>query len=195
MTMNNYKHIEILLERFFDGNTTNEEEKELYAFFNQKDIPEHLKKYVPVFEYFDSKIHEELNEPLNISLPVETEPKKVINIKWLPVTAISIAASLLVLISINLFNNRSDNFDQYEGSYVIVDGKRITNVDEIRPQLEEVERVALQRQREAEQKIRQAQNLNKANSEKESEIEKQHYSFLDNIEDPKIKQEIINNLK
>ena len=34
MQTNKQKHIEDLLERFFDGQTSNAEEQELYAFFN-----------------------------------------------------------------------------------------------------------------------------------------------------------------
>ena len=56
------KHIEQLLERFFDGQTSNAEEQELYSFFNSSDVPEALKSYQPVFGYFETGIREELNE-------------------------------------------------------------------------------------------------------------------------------------
>ena len=50
------------MERFFDGQTSNAEEQELYSFFNSSDVPEALKSYQPVFGYFETGIREELNE-------------------------------------------------------------------------------------------------------------------------------------
>ena len=43
MKADEYIYIENLLERFFEGETTNAEEQELYAFFARPDLPEHLK--------------------------------------------------------------------------------------------------------------------------------------------------------
>ncbi|MDR2148286.1 MAG: hypothetical protein LBE91_17720 [Tannerella sp.] len=54
------KDIEQLIDRFFDGETTNAEEQALYAFFNGETIPETLEKYKPVFRYF-----EQMGSPLN----------------------------------------------------------------------------------------------------------------------------------
>ena len=44
-----YKYIEQLLERYWQGETTLQEEAILHAFFGQPDIPEHLRKYQPLF--------------------------------------------------------------------------------------------------------------------------------------------------
>ena len=44
-----YKYIEQLLERYWQGETTLQEESILRAFFCQPDIPEHLRKYQPLF--------------------------------------------------------------------------------------------------------------------------------------------------
>ena len=64
-----YKYIEQLLERYWDCETTIEEESILRTFFSQKDVPARLIKYRSLFEYqkqsaaseplgdeFDSKI-------------------------------------------------------------------------------------------------------------------------------------------
>lgn len=52
----NYKYIEQLLEEYFNGETTVEEEKILRTFFCQESIPEHLVQYRDLFIY-------EQNEP------------------------------------------------------------------------------------------------------------------------------------
>ena len=44
-----YKYIEQLMERYWQGETTLQEEDILRAFFSQPDIPEHLRKYQPLF--------------------------------------------------------------------------------------------------------------------------------------------------
>ncbi len=47
----NTKKIEQLLEKYFEGETSLNEEKELRDFFQQDEIPEHLKSYIDQFSY------------------------------------------------------------------------------------------------------------------------------------------------
>jgi len=49
MKTEEYKSIEDLLDRFFEGQTSNEEERVLYEFFARPDIPAHLERYREVF--------------------------------------------------------------------------------------------------------------------------------------------------
>ena len=70
-----YKYIEQLLERYWQGETTLQEEAILRAFFCQPDIPDHLRRYQPLFvlekeeplgDDFDARIFgmiEEEDEP------------------------------------------------------------------------------------------------------------------------------------
>ena len=44
-----YKYIEQLLERYWEGETTLQEEAILRAFFSQPDMPAHLRKFQPLF--------------------------------------------------------------------------------------------------------------------------------------------------
>lgn len=46
-----YKYIEQLLERYWQCETSIEEEEILRAFFSQKSVPAHLSKYAPLFAY------------------------------------------------------------------------------------------------------------------------------------------------
>lgn len=43
--MNDHKYIEDLIEKFYNGDTSLEEEKQLHVFFQGEDIPGHLKSY------------------------------------------------------------------------------------------------------------------------------------------------------
>lgn len=66
-----YKYIEQLLERYWQGETTLQEENILRSFFSQPDIPESLQKYSALFTYekeeplgddFDTRILEMIGE-------------------------------------------------------------------------------------------------------------------------------------
>ena len=46
-----YKYIEQLMERYWNAETTLEEEEILRAFFSQEDIPAELSRYAPLFAY------------------------------------------------------------------------------------------------------------------------------------------------
>ena len=68
-----YKYIEQLLERYWEGETTLQEESILRTFFSQPDIPENLRKLQPLFvcelqkedplgDDFDARILEQIGE-------------------------------------------------------------------------------------------------------------------------------------
>ena len=68
-----YKYIEQLLERYWQAETSLQEESILRTFFSQQDIPENLRKYQPLFdceqqkeevlgEDFDARILEQIGE-------------------------------------------------------------------------------------------------------------------------------------
>lgn len=46
-----YKQIEQLLDRYWQCETSLEEESQLRTFFNGKDIPDHLRRYKHLFAY------------------------------------------------------------------------------------------------------------------------------------------------
>ena len=78
--MMDYKYIEQLLERYWDCNTTTQEEQILHAFFSQEDIPESLAQYREVFAANNELATEHLDEEFDkriLSMTVETEKKVV----------------------------------------------------------------------------------------------------------------------
>ena len=79
-----YKYIEQLLERYWDCETTNEEESILRTFFSQKDVPARLLKYRSLFEYQkqaadDSPLGDEFDKKVLASIyeDIEDSPKVV----------------------------------------------------------------------------------------------------------------------
>lgn len=79
-----YKYIEQLLERYWDCETTNEEESILRTFFSQKDVPARLLKYRSLFEYQkqaadDSPLGDEFDKKVLAAIydDIEDSPKVV----------------------------------------------------------------------------------------------------------------------
>ena len=71
MKTEEYKSIEDLLDRFFEGQTSNEEERVLYEFFARPDIPAHLERSREVFGYFESGIALDFSETPELRLPAK----------------------------------------------------------------------------------------------------------------------------
>ena len=72
-----YKYIEQLLERYFAGETTLQEEQILNAFFGQEQLPEQLKPYQPLFAWKDAaKADEQLGDDFDERLLKSSEHVK-----------------------------------------------------------------------------------------------------------------------
>jgi hypothetical protein len=88
MELNN---IETLLEKYFQGETSVSEEKELKNYFSSSDVAQHLEQYKPLFGYFSKAKNQEFSQ----SIPLQTKKH---NVRWF-----SIAASVIVLLGIGTF--------------------------------------------------------------------------------------------
>ncbi len=59
----NFKEIEELLEKFYEGNTTPAEERQLREFFTGETVPPHLSYHADLFRYYKEAGKEELTDP------------------------------------------------------------------------------------------------------------------------------------
>lgn len=155
--------IEMLLARFFDGETLREEEKELYAFFENPELPERWKSYRSLFVFLGNDLPDassslspstlwqtppdtltdeiidlpEKGKALPFSPPASVrKPGKPGRAKILRIAGGCVAAVLLAVAGFSLLFPTSTSSDPYEGSYLIRNGVRITDSDRIRPELE-----------------------------------------------------------
>jgi len=136
-----YSRIEQLIERFMEGESSNREEQELYAFFSGEDIPEHLLTYRPIFAYFETGIQEESNHQ-KISFKTMQSPLWKKRGVWL-----SVAASLLIFILIGLYYYGRDNdYSLYEGSYIVRNGVKITDPRMVIPEVKKTILLAQQQE-------------------------------------------------
>jgi len=84
--------IESLLDKYFDGETTLAQERELQDYFSSPDVAQHLEQYRSMFGYFAK----EKDQRFNGTLPLEPRKRNVV--AWL-----SVAASVAVLLGIGTF--------------------------------------------------------------------------------------------
>lgn len=79
-----FNNIEKLLEKYFEATTTVAEEEMLRAYFTREDVPPHLKRHAPMFQYFSVAKEERFTKQ------VPLKPRKKSYIKWISVAAVSI---------------------------------------------------------------------------------------------------------
>ena len=123
--------IDSMLNKYFEGETSLEEERLLRAYFNQQNLPEHLKELAPIFTYIDDEqiALEALKEIANAA-PVATiiKKKKLILMQSFFISAVAAATIISVFF---LFSPSSSNSGSNE-SYAWINGERITNKEEIK---------------------------------------------------------------
>ena len=186
--MDRYEHVEELLKRFFEGETTNTEEQCLYEFFAGKDIPEHLTKYKPVFVYFNEGIKEELCE-----MKAEVPVRRMQNKKWILWSCA--AAVLLVLVLLNPFAFGGKPFDPYEGSYIVRNGVRITDPETIRPELEAIIQQVMQQQQAAKSLSAKFTSEDNRYTDVDKIIQDHYESMLERFENEDVRNEVKKVLK
>lgn len=156
------KNIEDYIHRFMEGETSNEEEKAIYRFFHTEKVPEHLKPYAPMFAWYEKGMPE--------MPPVDIKPslwKQVSSAVW----SMGIAAMLVIGIGLGILvsfdEGKNEEWSCYEGSYVEINGKRISNVEEIMPCILETLTEADRIEKQIEERLEAIRNSEKAVMEKE----------------------------
>jgi hypothetical protein len=102
-------NIELLLEKYFQGETSIAEEKELQNYFSSADVAQHLIQYKPLFSYFTQAREEKSTK----DVPLQSKKRYV---AWL-----SVAASIVVLLGIGFAwfnNNQPDDLGTYDNPEV-----------------------------------------------------------------------------
>ena len=94
-----YKRIEALLEKYWEAETTLEEEQELLQFFNEGDVPDQLQEAAQIFRYFANQKKPVIEDPSfeeKVLGPQETVeiPTKTKVIKWDFKRMLNIAAAI-----------------------------------------------------------------------------------------------------
>lgn len=106
--------IDDLLNKYFEGETSCEEEQWIRHYFSEEEVPEHLLCYKPMFAYFDNEITRE--QVRNKFIP---RRKRVIY------TLSGIAACAIIAVAVSTFLHSSN--DSFKENYVVINGKCYTD--------------------------------------------------------------------
>lgn len=99
--------VEILLEKYFEGTTSIDEEKQLKAYFSSQDVAPHLEHYCNLFGYFKTEKEIKFDKKLPL------QPSKQPTVKW-----IGIAASFVFLFGTAwFFLNENTNANKDLGTF------------------------------------------------------------------------------
>jgi len=98
-----YKHIEDLLQKYWNAETSLQEEQELKLFFSNETVPEHLKEAANLFRYFEMQKNVRMqDDAFDRNLKQKIKPQgKSISMSFPQVARI--AAGLFVVIAATFF--------------------------------------------------------------------------------------------
>jgi hypothetical protein len=183
--------IEELIDRFFEGSSSAEEENTLYSFFMRENVPEHFLKYKPVFLYFATGIVDEFNVADAMQKQLNLRRRKQRVVWW----AAAAAMVLLILSATVLKTLQTPEFDPYEGSYVIRKGVRIVDPKLIRPELEKTVELAMAQQNEYRRLIQQTKESENAYIQAMKKVVEHKKEIANRFVDENVKRTVIKILK
>lgn len=141
--MREHKQIYDLVEKFLEGRTSNAEERELYAWFRENEVPAEWQELKAMFEWYKDGMPEINNahssqlseQPThNARHTVTHRPRRRVRM-WLTGAAITAAAAIAALLWLT---PTPPAIDIYEGSYIIEAGVMCDNSESIRQDIEEL---------------------------------------------------------
>jgi hypothetical protein len=112
-----YNNIRKLLDKYWEGESSLQEETQLREFFTGTDVPEDLKTYQPLFQFFQMEQDKNLNGDFDQRLiqELKSSEKPTAKVRRLPYYLMRVAAAGLLLFSI-YFVNEQWNQDSYEAA-------------------------------------------------------------------------------
>ena len=132
----NMQTIKQLIDLFIEGETSLEQERTLYAYFAQQDIAPELEEYREMFQGF-AVIDQSARDKSEVVIP--RSKRKSMRLPL--ITAMSVAASIALIFGIFTFADKQEEKrlkQQYEGSYMIVNGERIDDLQKMKPEIERI---------------------------------------------------------
>ena len=125
-------NIKQLLDKYFEGQTSLQEEQSLRNYFRQKNIDESLLEFKPMFDFFNEERESAMIDEHETIIPEQSNRPKTIKI-WFNRISIGIAASVVLLLGAKFmfFNQEKEIFSQ---SIVYVDEKKFTDMNTIQLQ-------------------------------------------------------------
>jgi len=110
------QRINILLHKYFEAESTLDEENELIKYFNSGEVDDELKPYVPMFsglKVLSVNENAELRDDL-MNYILESEHKEKLKYRWMWQIVTAVAASIImVMLAVNFYSNQSQWDDTF----------------------------------------------------------------------------------
>ena len=116
--------IDELLDKYFEGETSCEEERELRRFFTEEEVPEHLQTYRPLFAYLNREATSMAEPTEEKSVTTESAKRKPFRLYRTFYAVSGIAAGLLLLLGVAKIIFPLSGVPE---NYVVIDGQRYTD--------------------------------------------------------------------
>lgn len=169
MKKSDIKNMELLTQKFFDGDTTEAEEQRLYAFYSAGEMPQQLARYKDTLTAFGL-----------ISKPAATKKAHTTRL-WRAVAGVAAAVLLTAGITATVRIHEERTLTRlYAGSYVIVNGQRTDDLRAIKDNIQ----TALNDAKHIERMAGETDVVGNAEAD-----------VLRNISDPDMKREVMELLK
>ncbi len=132
------KNIEEYIERFLDGRTTCAEERALYEYFRNEDIPSQWEYLRKAFEYFESGMREAADEVQLAEQPQQPRRRSGMAawrrphraLRWCAAASAAIIAAAGTWIAVSHHENAADSAESlYAGSYMILNGEYCNDIE------------------------------------------------------------------
>ncbi len=107
--------VKSLLNKYWEGETSLEEEKELHSYFQSAEVKDEFRSIQPLFAFFSEAGEMKMQGDVKL-LEKDFPKRKVVNLRWI----INVAASLAIFFAL-FFVNKKDDYDSqqfvYEDTY------------------------------------------------------------------------------
>ncbi|MDE6610038.1 MAG: hypothetical protein K2K33_05710 [Muribaculaceae bacterium] len=151
--MNNIGHEEAryLMNKFLDGATSNVEEARLHGYFMSGHVADDMAPYAEMMGWFADldESGARVDAPRHMSLRQRAVSRR----RWITGAAAAAVIGLAVTVGV-VRPGQGGGYDQdllemYEGSYMVRDGKKLTDLNKVIPNILEIERCAAKMRNEA----------------------------------------------
>lgn len=151
--MNNIGHEEArdLMKKFLDGATSNVEEARLHGYFMGGRVADDMAPYAEMMGWFADldESGSRVDAPRRMSLRQRVVSRR----RWIIGAAAAAVVGIAVTVGVvrpgHAGRYDQDLLDMYEGSYMVSDGKKVTDLNKVLPKILEIERCAAKMRSEA----------------------------------------------
>lgn len=131
--MKQLSDIQALVERFLEGQTSNAEERELYAWFAENEVPDEWQHLKQMFAWYAAGMPEQSNEQQPTTAPRPPHTHRI----WLRWAAgVAAVAAVVAVVVATMLRPESETTSIYDGSYIVKDGVKYENMALIEADIE-----------------------------------------------------------